>query len=456
MWIITVRGPASDPREIVMPAGKFSIGRRAANDLVVPDESASLDHAQLELEPLTHTLTLRDLASTHGTFVNHEQITLTRILESGDQIRIGQYLIRVVYQIAGHADAQGRVAVIQPITRNLLLESLDQHALLVFEVSERLNLVTDQTLALEAVSNAISTALGADYCRLIPAEQFSHFAELRLPNSPAQRSIADKAVVAIPDITAWPDFEFSQRAPLSDIRSLICVPVMVGQEVAALIDVRLTAHRNRQLSQADVRLAVALGHLAALTIQRMRLLQRVDAFRDSASTDELTQLYSRRRFLELAEQEVARARRFLRPIAAILLDIDNFHELNDAHGTAVGDEILRAVAARCRLTLRQADLVGRFTPDAMAILGIETNIQAARLIADRLRRHLASSPIYTEPGLVHITISAGITALGDRNVNLTTLLNEAGAALDTAKRGGGNRVEVAGGDGATSQPTPQS
>ena len=95
MWIITVRGPSIDHQEFVLPAGKFTIGRSLGNDMMLPDEAASPEHAELVFEPTTDTLSVHDLGSSNGTFVNHEHISQSVTLQSEDQIRIGQYLIRI-------------------------------------------------------------------------------------------------------------------------------------------------------------------------------------------------------------------------------------------------------------------------------------------------------------------------------------------------------------------------
>jgi diguanylate cyclase (GGDEF)-like protein len=250
-------------------------------------------------------------------------------------------------------------------------------------------------------------------------------------------------VIAIPDVQAKPDLLLSDSVQQLRIRSIICVPVLIGDEVAALICVYQTAHADRLLSQDDVHIAVVISHLASLTIQRSRLLENIESSHERAVTDSLTQLYNRQHFLELAEREVQRARRFQRPLSAILVDLDHFKQLNDAQGHAAGDEILRAVAARCRLAIRQVDLVGRNGGDEFAILGLETDIHQARIVAERLRKQVAGSPIYTESGLVHVTISLGIAALSDDIPNLTMLLNRANDALSAAKSNGGDRVEMA-------------
>jgi diguanylate cyclase (GGDEF)-like protein len=444
MWIIIVRGPSIDLHEFVLPAGKFTVGSRPGNDLVLNDESASPEHAELVFETTTDTLSVHDLGSTNGTFVNHEQVTQSVILQSEDQIRIGQHLIRIVHRDIDEGLATNSIAETQPLTRDLLLESLDRHAGLLLEVSERLNTLIALPKALEAVSSVVGMALGVNSVQVIHAAQFAKLAELGFPTTLAQRAIDERSVIAIPDVQARPDLALSHGAQQLAIRSIICVPVLVGDEVAALICVNKKAHIDRPLSQDDVHIAVVISYLASLTIQRARLLENVESIKELATTDSLTQLYDRKHFLELAEQEVQRARRFRRPLTAILLDLDHLQQLNDAHGHAAGDEVLRAVAARCRLALRQVDLVGRNAGDEFAILGLETDVRMARMVAERLRELVAGSPIYTDRGLVHVTISLGIAPLSDDCPNLPMLLDKAKAALTMAKSSGGDRIEVLG------------
>jgi diguanylate cyclase (GGDEF)-like protein len=383
------------------------------------------------------------LGSSNGIFVNHEHITQSITLRSEDQIRIGQHLIRIAHQGIDELLPAIDIAEAQVFTRDLLLESLDRHAPLLLEFSERLNTVMALPRALEAVSNVVGLALGADNVQVIPAAQFSKMAQLGFPVSLAQRAIDERSVIVIPDVGAKPDLLLSDSVQPLGIRSIIFVPVLIGDEVAALISVYQTAHAGRLLSQDDVHIAVVISHLASLTIQRSRLLESIESSHERAATDSLTQLYNRQHFLDLAEREVQRARRFQRPLSAILVDLDHFKQLNDAQGHAAGDEILRAVAARCRLAIRQVDLVGRNGGDDFAILGLETDVHQARIVAERLRKQVAGSPIYTESGLVHVTISLGIAALSDDTPNLTMLLKRANDSLNVAKSNGGNRVEVA-------------
>ena len=133
MWIITIRSSLGEPSEYVLKPGKSTIGRKSDNDFPIPDESASRVHAELQYDPKANTVILRDLDSTNGTFVNRERITQPRPIHPDDQIRIGQHVISLTPRdTAPNQTAPDGLSSTQPLTRDLLLESLDQHAILLY------------------------------------------------------------------------------------------------------------------------------------------------------------------------------------------------------------------------------------------------------------------------------------------------------------------------------------
>jgi len=274
MWILTVRSPANEPQEYLLKAGKSTVGRKSDNDVPIVDDSASRFHAELLYNAEANTVVIQDLGSTNGTFVNRERLTQPRLLRTHDEVRIGQHLLSLDFR-DGQGKPADRLPGTQPLTRDLLLESLDYHAVLLSEAAERLNTMLDLDSALQEVSSLMQRSMGADKCGVILAEHFGELEQLGFPISIARQALDQRSAVFIPDLTNPSDPELAKSAMLLRLRSALCVPVIIGEDIAALIYVYKTRPLSRPFDRRDVQLAVAIGHQAALTIQRTRLLQHV-------------------------------------------------------------------------------------------------------------------------------------------------------------------------------------
>ena len=164
-----------------------------------------------------------------------------------------------------------------------------------------------------------------------------------------------------------------------------------------------------------------------------------------ARTDYLTGLFNRRHFVELAERELDRAERYQRPLAMLMIDIDHFKSVNDTRGHAIGDLVLQEVARLIRAAVRAVDIVGRMGGEEFAAVLVEMDGESAREVAERVRCMVEEASIRVPEGVpVSVTISIGITHLCGRNADLDTLLNEADAAMYSAKVSGRNRVVLGG------------
>jgi diguanylate cyclase (GGDEF)-like protein len=162
-----------------------------------------------------------------------------------------------------------------------------------------------------------------------------------------------------------------------------------------------------------------------------------------AITDSLTNLYNRRHFSKVGEDEVQRACRYGRSLSAIMLDIDHFKRVNDTFGHKVGDQILQEVAKSCREALRGVDVVGRYGGDEFVILLPENDRAAAVQVAERLRKNIMHMQLNTTSGAVKVTASLGVASIDCDKPSLETLLSQADKALYVAKRRGRNRVSKA-------------
>src|SRR3990170_2389496 len=147
-----------------------------------------------------------------------------------------------------------------------------------------------------------------------------------------------------------------------------------------------------------------------ITTRRTVGLQRAEIERASA-VDQLTGVASRGAVLERLRLETAEARRYDHPLAAVLLDVDDFAALNHLHGTATGDMVLRDVALRLRLRAREADALGRVGADAFLAILPHTGELGAIGFADAVRARLAARPILTDAGEMAITLSVGIALM---------------------------------------------
>ncbi|MDR3517073.1 MAG: diguanylate cyclase [Azospirillaceae bacterium] len=160
-----------------------------------------------------------------------------------------------------------------------------------------------------------------------------------------------------------------------------------------------------------------------------------------ATQDYLTGIPNRRRFLELAEQELRRTQRYQHPMSVLMIDIDRFKNINDTFGHQVGDEAIRVISDTCVKTLRALDIFGRMGGEEFAAILPETPEEQAVLVAERIRQAVASVALPLESGTVlHFTVSIGVAAPHEAEALIDPALARADSALYDSKYGGRNRV----------------
>jgi diguanylate cyclase (GGDEF)-like protein/PAS domain S-box-containing protein len=165
--------------------------------------------------------------------------------------------------------------------------------------------------------------------------------------------------------------------------------------------------------------------------------------REMAATDVLTGVHNRRRFLELCEIEIQRAKRYNNALSMVMLDVDWFKTINDTYGHAVGDEAIKSMTRLCQKMLRTTDVLGRIGGEEFAILLTETQLDGAQVIAERIRKSAEEYTFDTGTGVEgRFTASFGLTSLVATDQNPDDLLKRADIALYQAKAGGRNRVCV--------------
>lgn len=167
---------------------------------------------------------------------------------------------------------------------------------------------------------------------------------------------------------------------------------------------------------------------------------------DLATRDPLTNLFNRRHFLNLAEQEWKRSLRYGHPLCALMMDVDDFKQINDQHGHASGDKALTSVANTIQSTLRSTEIAGRYGGDEFIILLPETHAENAIRVAERISQAIKDYILSSEAGMIKLSPSIGVAcAFGEQHKNilsLNELLSHADKALYTAKRSGKGQIHL--------------
>ncbi|HEV7373871.1 MAG TPA: diguanylate cyclase [Pyrinomonadaceae bacterium] len=220
-----------------------------------------------------------------------------------------------------------------------------------------------------------------------------------------------------------------------------------------------TAARNDAQDQRRGSEVGALGYITDptdidLLLARARTLldfkRYLDTCEEEAFTDHLTGLANRRRFERQLEREVSRTLRYNRPFCLLLLDIDNFKEVNDTYGHDTGDEAIRRIALTLQAGTRGIDLAARIGGEEFAVILPETEFEGGVDVAERLRVAIRETEI---PMAGHITASFGVGEFPLCAATGRELMSLADAALYEAKRQGRDRVERAIVTEANQQPT---
>lgn len=198
-------------------------------------------------------------------------------------------------------------------------------------------------------------------------------------------------------------------------------------------------------------------HSTSLWDAERRHLGRVWYFRDVSDRknlehrlteisrrDSLTGAANRRYFLERAEEEFARARRYNKPLSLIVFDIDRFKQVNDTNGHAAGDRVLQNLSNIILLDLREIDLLGRVGGDEFAVLVPETDLQGACEVAERLRVVAAGQSESDGQQVVQYTLSLGVASLAPEDTSIDMAFQRADSALYVSKHDGRNCVMAEG------------
>jgi diguanylate cyclase (GGDEF)-like protein len=210
-----------------------------------------------------------------------------------------------------------------------------------------------------------------------------------------------------------------------------------GDRVLAIVSV---ARGDRSFQPQEKELFSYLTSQAAVSVENVDLHETVQR---QAVTDELTGLFNHRRFQEVMSAEVERARRYDQEMGLIMLDIDNFKQVNDTYGHVQGDMVLREVARVLRQSARDVDEPARYGGEEMAVALPQTDLDGAYRFAERVRLRIEALelPLLNGDGSVKVTASFGAASLASADPqDKAGLVAAADAALYEAKRSGKNRT----------------
>lgn len=158
------------------------------------------------------------------------------------------------------------------------------------------------------------------------------------------------------------------------------------------------------------------------------------------TTDALTGVYNRQRFIALAEAESRRSKRYNRPLSLLLLDVDRFQDFNNAHGHLIGDKMLQRISTISYNMLRNIDLFGRWSGGEFIALLPETKAENALVIAERLRKTIGESEVGEHSEKVKCTISIGISEFRKSETGIDGAVARASEAVKYIKKNGRNQV----------------
>jgi len=159
-----------------------------------------------------------------------------------------------------------------------------------------------------------------------------------------------------------------------------------------------------------------------------------------ANIDPLTKSLTRRHFFGIAQSEFLRFSRYHRPLSALILDTDDFKNINDTYGHHAGDLVLRSFSLVAIEQKRVPDTFGRLGGEEFGLLLPETNLEQARVVAERIQKTWEKSPVSLDGVPIHSTVSIGVVEAGAEDKSFEDLLRRADQMMYKAKGRGKNQV----------------
>jgi len=263
-----------------------------------------------------------------------------------------------------------------------------------------------------------------------------------------RRALDTRQTVLVTDVATDPLYavarlEWEHEGFKVPTRSAIAIPFVMKDQRAGVFFLRTTIE-DTPLNHSDVAFAEQVIRAATQALEKAYDLESAVIGREQmktlAETDPLTETYNRRALADKLVQEIERATRYNTALACLMVDVDNFKMINDAHGHLAGDGVLRQLGAILRREQRTVDIVARYGGEEFVVLLPETQAPGARIFADRILKKVASTDFGEGQRSIRVTISVGIACFPDERVqDGEALLKLADQNLYKAKMDGRNR-----------------
>lgn len=256
---------------------------------------------------------------------------------------------------------------------------------------------------------------------------------------PAGWVAGKKQPLFISDLSKQGDYPPLRFYPHLKATSLLCVPIIVKEEVVGVIQM-LNRIGQDHFTTSDLRLLEKLLDQSSLAIERSDVFQKMA---DLATTDDLTHLYNLRYLNRVLEVEMKRSRRYKTSLSLIFIDLDYFKQVNDNHGHIMGSQVLVETAGILLDSLRAVDVVVRYGGDEFVVLLPNTNLKKAARVAERIRTAIGDFKFLKKEGIsLKISASFGVATYPEHAKTRTELIHLADQAMYESKACGRNRVSV--------------
>lgn len=440
-WFLIVRSSMEGFHEHSIVPGKNGIGRDSGNDIILQDPAASNFHAEISFDENTDEISIQDLKSTNGTFVNGKRINRPHPLQEDDQIRIGHSYISIIK--SGKDSTQSLPARLVPtkVTGELILESIDQYGVLLSEIGRRLVNIPNLDTALVEITALVKHMIGAEECQVILENSFDRLKGRGISDALSKNIIEKKSAIIFSDSLKQPK---QGKEPITQpIQSMLLAPVILDKKVVALIFAKKSKHAPSPFNNSDLQLVLAVSNQVAMSIQRSRVESKL---LHTSSHDPLTDLPNRALFLARLSRSISRANQEIGfEFAVLFFDIDDFKDVNDSLGHAVGDKLLIAVAGRLKHNVRNLDentVIARFGGDEFAILLDDIKNELFALASANRLKDILSKPYKIDERQLYASVSIGIAISSIGYENPDDILRDADMAMYQAKELGKARIEI--------------